>query len=97
MRNPVFVIRDLMVIFAAEPQTIDHLNHVLTGFDHLAPELMNSAVPWGKIKDLLDQRADRMGTPDIAGEAARQLFCGNYGAPELSSFQESFKSNPDLP
>ena len=85
MRDPVAVLRDLITILttthAADSKVITDLIRLQDNFWYLAPELLNSSLPWNRISMLLDKHTESIGAP------AKLLFAGLYDSPELRGFE----------
>lgn len=91
MRDPCAVLRDLKTVLnkthAPDSKVIADLNRLQENLWYLAPELLNSPLPWNRISMLLDEHTESIGSP------AKLLFAGLYDSPELKGFQ--LKSRPE--
>lgn len=89
-RDPVAVLRDLNTILttthAPDSKVITDLIRLQDNFWYLAPELLNSPLPWNLMSMLLDKHTESVGAP------AKHLFAGLYDSPELKDFQLESRS-----
>lgn len=91
MRDPYAVLRDLNTILittlASDSKVIADLNRLQENLWYLAPELLNSPLPWNRISMLLDEHTESIGAP------VKLLFAGLYDSPELRDFE--LESRPE--